>query len=172
MSFACKMPNSAATDGDLKCILGNAKTVAIVGISPKEDRPSYEVAKYLLEQGFTIFAVNPKCDEILGQKCYPDLKSIPVHVDVVDIFRKPDDIPAVAEQAVEIGAETIWMQLGIENEEAAQKARRAGLNVVMNRCMKMDHSRHFGKEENSAASMKDKDKSAEDRESRGADSQD
>ena len=163
MSFACKIQDSAPTDIDLECILNNAKTVAIVGASSKQDNPSYEVAKYLLEKGFRVFPVNPNCDEVLGLKCYPDLKSIPEHVDVVDIFRKPDAIPAVVEDAVRIGANNVWMQLGLENEEAAQTARNAGLNVVMNRCMKMEHTRHFGKEENSPSSMEDDGKSAEDR---------
>jgi hypothetical protein len=169
MSFACKMPDSAATDGDLKCILSNAKTVAIVGISSQEDKPSHKVAKYLFEHGFTIFAVNPKCDEVLGLKCYPDLKSVPGHVDVVDVFRKPEDIAAVAEQAVEIGAGVLWMQLGLEHEGAAQTARSAGLNVVMNRCMKMEHCRYFGKEEDSAECATDNEQSAEGLKSRAAD---
>jgi hypothetical protein len=148
MSFPCKIQDISATDADLECILGNAKNVAVVGLSPKEDSASQEVAKYLLEQGFRIFPVNPNCDEVLGQKCYPDLKSIPEHVDVVDIFRKPEAIPAIVEEAVQIRADNIWMQLGLEHEEAALKARNSGLNVVMNRCMKQQHKRLFGKGEN------------------------
>jgi len=134
----------AAADRDVRNILCSAKTVAVVGISAKEESPSYKVAKYLLGQGFKVVGVNPKCDEILGAKCYPDLKSIPEHVDVVDIFRKLDAIPGVVDEAIEIGAGAVWMQLGLEHEEAAQKARRAGLSVVMNKCTKIEHSRLFG----------------------------
>lgn len=144
MGVICELQDSPVTDVDLGSILSNAKTVAIVGMSTKEDNPSHNVAKYLQKHGFRLFAVNPNCDEVLGEKCYPDLKSIPEHVDVVDIFRKPDAIGAIVEEAIEIGAGTVWMQLGLEDEEAAQKARCAGLTVVMNRCMKMEHSSHFG----------------------------
>ena len=143
MSVVCKLQDDLATDVDIKCILDNAKTVAVVGISTKEDSSSQKVAKYLQEHGFRVFAVNPNCEEVLGEKCYPDLKSIPGHVDVVDIFRKSDAIAAIVEEAVGIGAGTVWMQLGLEHEEAAQMARHAGLNVVMNRCMKMEHTRYF-----------------------------
>ncbi len=146
MSFHCQVNDSAADDIDLKCILSNAKTVAVVGISPKEENPSNEVAKYLIEQGYRVLGVNPNCTEVLGVKCYPDLKSIPEHVDVVDIFRKPEAIPSIVRDAIEIGAGAVWMQLNLENEEAAQMARRSGLNVVMNRCMKQEHTRLFGKE--------------------------
>jgi len=143
MSVICELQDGPATDVDIKRILENAKTVAVVGISTKEDSFSQEVAKYLQEHGFRVIAVNPNYKEVLGEKCYPDLKSIPEHVDVVDIFRKPDAIAAIVEEAVEIGAGTVWMQLGLEHEEAAQMARNAGLNVVMNRCMKTEHTRYF-----------------------------
>ena len=143
MSVECKPQDGPATDEDIKCILDKAKTVAIVGISTKEDSASLKVAKYLQEHGFRVIGVNPKVEEVLGEKCYPDLKSIPEHVDVVDIFRKPDAIAAIVEEAVEIGAGTVWMQLGLEHEEAAQMARHAGLSVVMNRCMKIEHTRCF-----------------------------
>ena len=146
MSIDCKIEDGpAAEDGDVRKILCNSRTIAVVGISAKEQSPSHMVAKYLIGQGFKVIGVNPKCDEVLGAKCYPDLKSIPEHVDVVDIFRRPDAIAAVVEEAIEIGAGTVWMQLGLEHEEAAQKARRAGLGVVMNKCMKMQYSRIFGK---------------------------
>ena len=144
MSIVCKLQDDPATDVDIKYILDNAKTVAVVGISTKKDSPSQEVAKYLQEQGFRVIAVNPNCEEVLGEKCYPDLKSVPGHVDVVDIFRQPDAIAAIVEEAVGIGAGTVWMQLGLEHDEAAQMARNAGLNVVMNRCMKTEHTRYFG----------------------------
>ena len=144
MSIVCKLQDDPATDVDIKHILDNAKTVAVVGISTKKDSPSQEVAKYLQEHAFRVIPVNPKYEEVLGEKCYPDLKSVPEHVDVVDIFRQPDAIAAIVEEAVGIGAGTVWMQLGLEHDEAAQMARHAGLNVVMNRCMKIEHIRYFG----------------------------
>ena len=148
MSIECKLEDGPeAADRDVRNILCSAKTIAIVGISAKEENPSHKVAKYLIEQGFKVIGVNPKCDEVLGAKCYPDLKSIPEHVDVVDIFRKLDAIAGIVDEAIEIGAGTVWMQLGLENEEAAQKARRAGLNVVMNKCTKIEHSRLSGGEQ-------------------------
>lgn len=145
MSPECKSQNPAATEPDVKAILAGAKTIAVVGISPKEESASNQVAKYLIEHGFTVIGVNPSRSEILGVKCYPDLRSIPVHVDVVDIFRRVDAIPAVVDEAIEIGAGTVWMQLGLEHEESAQKAGRAGLCVVMNKCTKIEHARHFGR---------------------------
>jgi len=140
----CKMPDGSETDDYVRKILSSAKTIAVVGISPKEGRPSHRVAKYLIEHGFTVIGVNPNCEQILGVKCYPDLKSIPGHVDVVDIFRDPEAIAGIVEEAIEIGADSVWMQLGLEDEESAQKARRAGLKVVMNKCMKVEHARLFG----------------------------
>ena len=145
MSIECKIGDGpSAADRDVRNILCSSKTIAVVGISAKEERPSHMVAKYLIGQGFKVIGVNPKCDEVLGAKCYPDLKSIPEHVDMVDIFRKPDAIAAVVEEAIEIGAGAVWMQLGLEDEEAAQKARLAGLSVVMNKCTKIEHSRLCG----------------------------
>jgi predicted CoA-binding protein len=129
---------------DVKAILAGAKTIAVVGISPKEQSASHQVAKYLIEHGFTVIGVNPSRGEILGVKCYPDLRSIPEHVDVVDIFRRVDAIPPIVDEAIEIGAGTVWMQLGLEHEESAQKARQAGLSVVMNKCTKIEHTRYFG----------------------------
>lgn len=144
MSMKCKLEDGPEADRDVRDILCGAKTIAVVGISPKEENPSHKVAKYLIEQGFKVIGVNPNCEQILGVKCYPDLKSIPEHVDVVDIFRKADAIPAIVDEAIEIGAGTVWMQLGLEHEESAQKARNAGLKVVMNKCTKIEHSRLFG----------------------------
>lgn len=120
-------------------ILKNSKTIAVVGLSPKENRPSNQVARYLIDAGYTVIPVNPGQDEILGQRCYPSLAAIPVKVDVVDIFRKPEDIPPVIEEAIAMKAETVWMQLGISNEQAASMAHDAGLKVVMDRCIKIDH---------------------------------
>ncbi|MFZ0929290.1 MAG: CoA-binding protein [Syntrophobacteraceae bacterium] len=149
MSIECKIEDGPeAGDRDVRNILCSSKTIAVVGISAKEESPSHKVAKYLLEHGFKVIGVNPMYDEVLGGKCYPDLKSIPGHVDVVDIFRKLDAIAGVVDEAIEIGAGTVWMQLGLENEEAAQKARRAGLSVVMNKCIKIEHSRLSGGQTN------------------------
>jgi hypothetical protein len=121
-------------------LLRQARTIAIVGLSPKEDRPSNMVGRYLLDAGYSLFPVNPGQSEILGLKCYPDLVSIPVHIDIVDIFRRSEDVYPIVEEAVKIGAGAIWMQLGIVNQEAAEFARRHGLQTVMDRCIKVDHS--------------------------------
>ena len=120
-------------------ILEKSKVIAVVGLSPKPERDSHEVAKYLQDQGYRIVPVNPRADTILGEKSYPDLASIPGKVDVVDIFRRSDDVPPVVDQAIDIGAKAVWMQLGIVNEDAAAKAREAGLGVVMDRCMLVEH---------------------------------
>ena len=128
-------------DKQIKKILDNTKTIAVVGLSPKENRPSNMVARYLLAAGYRIIPVNPGQTEILGQTCYPYLTSIPaeVKVDLVDIFRRAEDIPPVVERAIKIGAKTVWMQSGIVNEDAAGTAGEAGLAVVMDRCLKVDH---------------------------------
>lgn len=122
-------------------IIREAKVIAVVGLSPREDRPSNEVAKYLQEQGYRIVPVNPQVSEVLGEKSYPDLRAIPFPVDVVDVFRRAQDTPPIAEEAVAIGAKALWLQLGIVNEEAGDLARRAGLGVVMDRCMLIEHKR-------------------------------
>ena len=128
----------------LRRILMNYKRVAMVGLSADWWRPSNFAGKYLLEHGFELIPVNPKYDEILGQKCYPDLASIPHPVDIVDLFQKIERIPPFVDQAIEIGAKVVWMQLTIMHEEAAQKARDAGLEVVQDRCMKIEYARLFG----------------------------
>jgi predicted CoA-binding protein len=129
---------------DLRRILNDYKRVAIVGLSADWSRPSNFAAKYLIDHGFEVIPVNPKYDEILGQKCYADLEDIPTPVDVVDLFQRVDRVPPFVDQAIKIGAKVVWMQLGIINEEAAQKARDAGLEVVMDRCMKIEYARLFG----------------------------
>jgi predicted CoA-binding protein len=128
----------------LRRILSDYKRVAMVGLSADWSRPSNFAAKYLLEHGFEVIPVNPRYDEILGQKCYPDLASIPSPVDIVDLFQRADRIPPFVDAAIEIGAKVVWMQLGIEHEEAAEKARNAGLEVVMDRCIKIEYARLFG----------------------------
>src|SRR5689334_13457416 len=128
----------------LRRILRDAKTVAIVGLSANWWRPSFFAAKYLKEHGYRMVPVNPQYAEVLGEKCYPSLREIPFKVDVVDCFRKSEEIPALAEEAIAIGAKVLWMQLGVINHEAAERARAAGLEVVMDRCMKIEHGRLFG----------------------------
>jgi predicted CoA-binding protein len=122
-------------------ILSSSRTIAVVGLSPKPNRPSYRVASYLKEQGYRIIPVNPKATEMLGEICYPDLSSIPEPVDVVDIFRRPEEVPGIVEETIKIGAKAVWMQEGVINEEAAARAKQAGLKVVMDRCMYKEHTR-------------------------------
>lgn len=126
---------------DIPAILKTSKTIAVVGLSDKPERPSYDVASYLLEHGYEIIPVNPNISEWKGIKAYKSLLEIKEKVDVVDIFRKSEDVPPVVDEAIKLGAKTVWMQLGIVNEAAAEKAKRAGLNVVMDRCMKIEHSK-------------------------------
>jgi len=128
-------------DAGLRRILENHKIIAMVGLSQKEDRPSNIVARYLMARGFTVIPVNPGQDEILGQRCYASLKEIPVKVDMVDVFRKSSDVPPFADDAIAIGAKSLWMQIGIINEDAAAKASAAGLDVVMDRCPKIEYAR-------------------------------
>lgn len=133
------------SDGDdrLVDILREAETIAIVGASPKEARPSYHVMHYLQNAGYRVIPVNPGQEggDILGEKVYASLKDIGERVDIVDIFRRPEFVDEIVDQAIGIGAGTIWMQLGISNEAAADKARNAGLGVVMDRCTKIEHAR-------------------------------
>jgi hypothetical protein len=116
-------------------------TIAVVGLSPKPDRPSNDVARYLLAQGYRMIPVNPVQDEILGLKCYPNLAAIPEPVDLVDVFRRPEHCPPIAQEAVAIGAKALWLQLGIVNDDAARIASDAGLLVVMDRCINIEHAR-------------------------------
>jgi predicted CoA-binding protein len=129
---------------DLRRIMTDYKRVAMVGLSTDWSRPSNFAAKYLLDHGFEVIPVNPKYPEILGQKCYADLRDIPTPVDIVDLFQRIERVPPFVDQAIEIGAKVVWFQLGIVHEEAAQKARDAGLEVVQNRCMKIEYARLFG----------------------------
>jgi predicted CoA-binding protein len=132
----------------LRRILQGNRVIAVVGLSPNWNRPSYFAAKYMLEHGYTVVPVNPGATEILGQKCYPDLAAIPVggllKVDMVDVFRKPEDVMPIADEAIRIGAKCLWLQLGVINPEAAGRAAAAGLDVVMDRCVKIEYARLFG----------------------------
>jgi predicted CoA-binding protein len=124
---------------EIKTIIDGAKVIAIVGLSQKENRPSHMVGRYLQEAGFTIIPVNPGQTEILGEPCYASLRDIPVPVDVVDIFRRSEEVGPIVDDAIAIRAKVVWMQQGVVNEEAAAKAIQAGLKVVMDRCLKIDH---------------------------------
>jgi len=131
-------------DQMLKDILVSAKTIASVGLSSNPGKESFWIVKYLKDQGYRIIPVNPTADEILGEKAYSDLESVPETIDVVQVFRKPEDVPPVVDSAIKAGAKVVWMQEGIVNEEAAQKAREAGLQVVMDACMRVSHRRLIG----------------------------
>jgi uncharacterized protein len=125
-------------------ILGNVRSIAMVGLSGNPYRPSHFVAIYLLAEGYHVIPVNPREKEILGRTCYPSLRDIPEPVDMVDIFREPNAVPPIVEDAIAIGARVIWMQLGVIHEEAAVRAKAAGLTVVMDACVKIEHARFFG----------------------------
>ncbi len=122
-------------------ILNSSRVVAVVGLLVKPDRPSYNVASYLKKNGYKIIPVNPKAGEILGEVCYPDLGSIPEPVDVVDIFRRAEKVPAIVEEAIKIRTKAVWMQEGVINEQAAARAKAAGLLVVMDKCMLKEHQK-------------------------------
>ena len=128
----------------LRRLLRENHVIAVVGLSGDWFRPSYFAAKYLREHGYRIIPVNPQYQEVLGEKCYPNLRAIPDKVDVVDCFRKSDEIPPLADDAIAIGAKVLWMQIGVINPAAAEKAQKAGLEVIMDRCMKIEHGRLFG----------------------------
>jgi predicted CoA-binding protein len=137
----CEIPEYNPPSDEIRAILEKNGTVAIVGLSPKPERDSHKVGKYLQENGYTIVPVNPGQKEILGETCYRDLRSIPFPIEVVDIFRKPEAVGPIVDDAINIGAKVVWMQLGIANNEAAEKARKAGLEVVMSKCIKIEHSK-------------------------------
>lgn len=128
-----------STDQAIQQILKKTNTIAVVGISHKAHRASYQVAKFLIEKGYTVIPVNPKYEEVLGQACYAKLEDIPVAVDMVDCFRRSEEIVPIAESAIRIGAKVLWMQLGVENDDAAEMAQSAGMQVVMNRCPKIEY---------------------------------
>ncbi|MDY6908766.1 MAG: CoA-binding protein [Thermodesulfobacteriota bacterium] len=141
----CQIPEKNADDSKVLEILKRARTIAAVGVSHKEDRDSHKVAKYLKEHGYKMIPVNPKYKEVLGEPCYPNLAAVPERIDIVDIFRNIEAIPGIVDEAIAAGAGCVWMQLGLAHNEAADKARRAGLSVVMNKCAKVEHQR-FKKE--------------------------
>ena len=126
-------------DTDIKKLLTETKTIAVIGASSKPWRDSGEIASFLQQKGYTVFPVNPKYKDVRGMKCYPDLKSIPDPIDMVDIFRNSNEVGPVVDEAVAVGAKSVWMQLGVINESAAAKAEQAGLAVVMDRCIAIEH---------------------------------
>jgi len=128
----------------LRRILNQNRVIAMVGLSANWYRPSYFAAKYMLDHGYRVIPVNPSYEEVLGQKCYPSLRDIPEPVDIVDCFRKSAEIEPLADEAIAIGAKVLWLQIGVVNEAAAEKARAAGLAVVMDRCVKIEYARLFG----------------------------
>lgn len=130
--FACAVPTPS--DKALAALAG-ARTIAVVGLSPREDRPSHHIAKYLIEQGYEVIPIRPGVETVLGRKAYPSLADYGQAVDVVDIFRQPDAVPAIVDQAIRLGCKVIWMQEGISHLEAARKAEAAGLKVVQNKCI-------------------------------------
>ena len=128
-------------DNVLREILQSANTIASVGLSSNPAKESYGIVLYLKEQGYRVIPVNPTAAEILGEKAYPDLKSVPEKIDVVQVFRRPEDVPPVVDEAIQVGAKVVWMQEGIVHEGAAKKAHAAGLQVVMDACMRATHRR-------------------------------
>lgn len=136
------LPHGTAAD-PITDILKRARTIAVVGLSSKRHRPSYGVAAYLQSAGYRIIPVNPNEREVLGEKCYPRLEDVPEKVDIVDIFRRSEAVPGVIESAIRIGAGAVWMQEGVIHPEAAERARRAGLAVVMDLCILKEHTKRF-----------------------------
>lgn len=136
-----ELPDDNPTSDEIKDILKTCKKIAIVGLSPKENRDSNKVGRYLLERQYEIVPVNPGKKEILGKKCYKTLIEIPSKIDMVNIFLNPNRVSTVVDHAVEIGARVIWMQLGIVHNESAEKARKAGIQVVMNKCIMIEHQK-------------------------------
>ena len=131
-------------DSVLKEILLSTKTIASVGLSSNPNKESYRIASYLKAQGYRVIPVNPTTSEIMGDTSYPDVQSVPEKIDVVQVFRKPEDVPPVVDDAIKAGAKVVWMQEGIVHEEAAEKARQAGLQVVMDTCMRVAHRSLLG----------------------------
>ena len=128
----------------LRRILRESRTIAVVGLSADWFRPSYFAAKYMQEHGYRVIPVNPRYAEILGEKCYASLREVPEKIDIVDVFRKSRDVMPIAEDAIASGAKVLWQQLGVKNEAAAARASAAGLETVMDRCVKIEHGRLFG----------------------------
>ncbi len=138
------MNHRTPLDDTICMILREMNRIAVVGLSDRPSRDSYRISRYLLEQGYTILPVNPNISGVLGQESYGDLQAVPRPVEVVDIFRRTEFVPAIVDAAIRIGAKAVWMQVGIRDDASAERAGDAGLLVVMNRCIAVEHSRHFG----------------------------
>ncbi|HQX61146.1 MAG TPA: CoA-binding protein [Thauera sp.] len=128
-----------------RALLEDTRSIAIVGLSPNPARASNEVARYLRAAGYTIIPINPACDEVLGEKCYASLREVPGPIDMVDVFRRPEEVMIVAADAIAVGARSLWLQLGVIAPEAAERAAAAGLKVVMDRCTKVEHAVLIGR---------------------------
>ena len=146
MAKVSEAPRGSPTPEELRELLRAARVVAVVGLSDKPERDSYHVAAYLQSVGYRIIPVNPTVAQVLGERSYPSLRDVPEKIDVVDVFRKPEAVPAVVDGAIAVRAKAVWMQDGVVHEEAAAKARAAGLTVVMDRCMLRDHRALVGGE--------------------------
>ncbi len=136
-----ELPDHAGPSEEIEEILRECRKIAVVGLSPKESRDSNKVARYLMEQGYEIVPINPGQREILGKTCYRSLKDIPFQVDMADLFLNPTRVPEAVDQAIEIGVNAVWMQLGVVHNEAAQKAEKAGIRVIMNMCIMKEHEK-------------------------------
>jgi len=145
-TFNCEVPAFRNTSDEARKVLETYRVVAVVGLSPKPDRASHEVARYLQSRGYRIVPIHPSAAEILGEKAYPDLRAVPpeVGIEIVDVFRRPAEVLPHAQEAIDIGARVLWLQDGVINNEAAELARGAGLQVIMNRCMARDHRAMIG----------------------------
>ena len=133
-----------ATDAEMRNILETTRTIAVVGFSHRESRAGYRIPAYMQRAGYRIIPINPYIGSALGEKAYPDLLEVPEPIDLVNVFRRPEYVPEVVDQAIEIGAQAIWLQLGIWHAKAGQRAREAGLSVVMDACLMVEHRRLLG----------------------------
>ena len=136
---SCELPDGNPPSKEIEEILRECRKIAVVGLSPKESRDSNKVARYLMEQGYEIVPINPGQGEILGKTCYRSLKDIPFQVDMADLFLNPTRVPQAVDQAIEIGVNAVWMQLGVIHNEAAEKVKQAGIRVVVNKCIMTEH---------------------------------
>jgi uncharacterized protein len=141
MSDICEAPLHNASGDEIRQLLTTAHTIAVVGLSDKPDRDSYRVAAYLQQHGYRIIPVNPAVANVLGEKSYARLEDVPEKIDIVDVFRRPEAVPPIVDSSIAMGAGAVWMQLGIAHNAAADKAREAGLQVVMNKCILIEHRR-------------------------------
>lgn len=137
--MSCEFPEQNATTNEIRTLLNNARTIAVVGASSNPEKDSHKITAYLMENGYTVYPINPGCSEILGLHCYPDLAEVPEKIDIVNIFRRPDALAGVVDEAIAAGAGSVWMQLGLANNAAADKARTNGLQVIMSKCIKIEH---------------------------------